>query len=353
MLSGNRGALGRTDRGRRRSSATWFALGLTSSAVACLVSACDTELIVGSWSRPPDTAGSAGFGGTETGGQGAGGIAGSSGMGGAGFGGSSAGVSGAGSGGDTAGDGAGGEAGNGAGGAAGGETGGAGGEGACGVTAPERPVTAPIAVPWQTSFENGICDYLEADGFCYMDGDASYSVVSSPAHSGNSAAAFTVNSSTASAHARCAREGTFPADAVYGAWFYVSALANEPALWNLFLFQGHNGVMLEPLWDVSIGTSDAGQSLFLFDHRAREVLSAPDAPGIPIGVWFHVEFRLRRAADQSGMVALYQDGVLVLQTMRSTDDTSWGQWYVGNLAEGRSPPDSTVYVDDVSIRAAP
>ena len=32
-----------------------------------------------------------------------------------------------------------------------------------------------------------------------------------------------------------------------------------------------------------------------------------------------------------------------------TDDTDWGQWYVGNLADALVPPASTVYVDDVTI----
>jgi hypothetical protein len=34
-----------------------------------------------------------------------------------------------------------------------------------------------------------------------------------------------------------------------------------------------------------------------------------------------------------------------------TDDSSVGQWYVGNLATGLTPPASTLYVDDVTIRA--
>jgi hypothetical protein len=46
--------------------------------------------------------------------------------------------------------------------------------------------------------------------------------------------------------------------------------------------------------------------------------------------------------------------VLIYETPPlATDATSWAQWYIGNLAEGRSPPDSTIYVDDISIRAAP
>ena len=135
---------------------------------------------------------------------------------------------------------------------------------------------------------------------------------------------------------------------------YYARLRNQARLWNLFLIQGDNGEEMERLWDVSLGNTDGGgQALFVFDHRGGEVLTGSEGIEIPIGAWFHVEFRLLRSGDASGLVALRQDGVLLLETRRPTDDTSWGQWYVGNLADGRSPPDSTVYVDDVSIRAAP
>ena len=32
-----------------------------------------------------------------------------------------------------------------------------------------------------------------------------------------------------------------------------------------------------------------------------------------------------------------------------TDDSAWGQWYVGNIANALSPSESTVYVDDITI----
>jgi hypothetical protein len=51
---------------------------------------------------------------------------------------------------------------------------------------------------------------------------------------------------------------------------------------------------------------------------------------------------------------LYQDGSLLLQRESlATDDTDFGQWYVGNLVDELTLPDSTVYVDDLTIRAAP
>src|SRR5690349_15323599 len=53
--------------------------------------------------------------------------------------------------------------------------------------------TDPISVPWSTSFEHRFCDYTQLAGFCYGDPHASYEIVGSPAHSGQHAAAFSVN----------------------------------------------------------------------------------------------------------------------------------------------------------------
>ena len=63
-------------------------------------------------------------------------------------------------------------------------------------------------------------------------------------------------------------------------------------------------------------------------------------------------FYLKRAKDKTGEVALYQEGSQVVDFANLiTDDTDWGQWLVGNYAGALAPPESTVYVDDVTIRA--
>ena len=82
--------------------------------------------------------------------------------------------------------------------------------------------------------------------------------------------------------------------------------------------------------------------------------SGGDGPPIPIARWFQLEFYLKRAKDKTGEVALYQDGSRVVDVANLiTDDTDWCQWYVGNLASALDPPQSTVYVDDLTIRATP
>jgi hypothetical protein len=220
------------------------------------------------------------------------------------------------------------------------------------------PVTDPIAVPWSTGFETGLCDWDRAQGFCYGDPGATFGVVSAPAHTGTKALSFTVTpSDTSGRQARCVREGTLPAEAIYGAWFYVPELATNTGNWNLMHFQGGEpGSSISGWWDVSLGNdADSGKLVTqVLDYVGQAPLRPQIYKGreIEVGQWVHLEFRWRRATDATGEVELRQDGQqVVLKENIATDDADWGQWYVGNLATALDQPDSTVYVDDVSIRA--
>src|ERR1039458_9041167 len=86
-----------------------------------------------------------------------------------------------------------------------------------------------ITLPWSSGFEDGFCGFRRVGGFCYQRGAASYTLVTSPVHSGTFAAAFTVSSDTSASgtQARCARQGTLPERAYYGAWYYVPPVRSE------------------------------------------------------------------------------------------------------------------------------
>ena len=223
--------------------------------------------------------------------------------------------------------------------------------------------TAPISVPWAAGFEDQFlsqgqfCEFLQVAGFCYSYPPASYRVVTSPVHSGQFAAEFTVLTGTdagAQPQARCVRQGVLPTAGYYGAWYYIPATATNTGLWNLFHIQGGNAdaTSIHGLWDVSLGNGPNGE---LRAHVYGFLDgSVGDGPPIPIARWFQLELYLKRAKDKTGEVALYQDGSQVVNIANLiTDDTDWAQWYVGNLASALDPPQSTVYVDDITIRATP
>jgi hypothetical protein len=219
------------------------------------------------------------------------------------------------------------------------------------------PVTEPIALPWTSGFEDAFCGYTEAKGFCYAHAGAAYSSVVSPVHSGKRAAAFSVHSEEVDGgmgtDTRCVREGTFPHDAYYGAWFYLPSLPQSTDNWNLVHFHGGNGNGWNNLWDVTlVKNSNGGFGLTVYSGRGLS-LGPNSPPDVPIATWFHVVLRIVRAADTTGEVALYQDEQLLLDVPGiATDPYQYDQWYVGNLAYSSTPPDLTLYVDDVSVSAS-
>lgn len=219
---------------------------------------------------------------------------------------------------------------------------------------PSQTTTEPIALPWSTGFESDFCDFEQAGGFCYAAPPAHYETVMSPVHSGRYAAAFRVRAGDDEGfQTRCVRQGVAPSAAYYGAWYFVPASASNSALWNLLHFRGGEPADQHGLWDVSLENRDADTlEIFVFDFLHGMVRRPTKPTPIPIGEWFHIELFLRRAADATGEVALYQDGEKLLEARDIvTDDTRQGQWYVGNLATGLAPADSILYVDDITIRS--
>jgi len=214
---------------------------------------------------------------------------------------------------------------------------------------------APVGVPWTTGFEEGFCEYAAPMGFCFATGGGSYTLVTSPVHSGQRAAAFSVQGTpdAGGSQARCVQQGVFPGAAYYGAWYYVPASARNSGVWNLFHYQGGVlGQTLHGVWDVSLVNLGDGGPLHVtfFDFLNGSVPDSSGAPPIPIGQWFHLEVYFKRAMDTTGELSMWQDGVLAVHlTGLATDNTDWGQWYVGNYATALAPPASTLYVDDVTI----
>jgi hypothetical protein len=217
----------------------------------------------------------------------------------------------------------------------------------------------PVPFPWSTGFENGYADYDAGQGYCYEKGGGAYAIVTppSPVHMGTHSIAFTVTTGggATESETRCVLQGVLPQTAYYGAWYYVPSAVINAGLWNLIHFQGASGPAEEAsghgLWDVSLVNDSTGAlHVSAYDFLHTETPDASGVPPIPIGAWFHLEVFLQRASDATGRFTLYQDDVVAFDLSGiETDDTPWGQFYVGNLATTLGPPQVTVYVDDISI----
>lgn len=192
----------------------------------------------------------------------------------------------------------------------------------------------PIAVPWQTGFENGFCDYRDGGGYCHVNTEAGHEIVESPVRSGRFAAAFSVtgNASRDALGARCVMQGALPESAYYGAWYYIPEYRENSQDWNLLHFEGWIGSTQRRLWDVSIESNDGELTLYLWDFIRSMRLPPTRRVSLPIGAWVHVEFFLRRSADADGEIALYQnDEVLFEDDGLVTDDTERVRRQLGDL----------------------
>ena len=147
-------------------------------------------------------------------------------------------------------------------------------------------------------------------------------------------------------------EAICPFDIDEGAYLIDDDLAE---VWNLIHFRGSGPGPQHGLWDVSLGKDAAGSyQVFVFDFLNAVTRMTTGVPAVPIGAWFQLEVYFKRAADASGAFAVYQDGQLALDlTDMVTDDSEYGQWFVGNSAFSLSPPEHTLYVDDLAVREAP
>lgn len=214
----------------------------------------------------------------------------------------------------------------------------------------------PLPAPWQTSFEDGFCGYKHQAGFCYTDAHSEYRLVTSPVHTGPFAAAFDFHPTDrpGERQARCVREGVLADEAYYGAWYFVPSSLSEARTWNLFHFQGGPpGELLHSLWDVSMDDSSGALAVFVLDSINGDRYEAMAPVPIPRNRWFRLEFYLKRSAEATGEIALFQDDTELLRRADLiTDDSPFGQWYVGNWTNSLTGANSTttVYVDDVTVR---
>lgn len=215
-----------------------------------------------------------------------------------------------------------------------------------------------LPIPWSTGFENGWCDFADGRGDFVESGSGEKALVTKPVHSGAFAASFSTTATGVGGQSRVIRAGLLPAEAYYGAWYYIPSVATNTGLWNLIHFQNDNPSGDVGLWDVSVVTTDDGNLRLevycpLLRAYPDKVPSQVNHPPVPIGSWFHIEIFWKRAMDDTGVVRVYQDGEAIFQLADVVSDTSVNniQWYVGNLADSLVPKESTVYVDDITIQA--
>lgn len=212
-----------------------------------------------------------------------------------------------------------------------------------------------LPAPWQTSFDDGFCDYQYLAGFCYSDSSSSYRLVSAPVHTGPFAAAFDLSPS---------KGRRTP-----GALRARGTAAQRSVLQRLVLRSERpfRRPRLEPIprprrtsprearWALGrvAGRREWRPERLCAEPSGRPPLPAHQPEANPPSSLVSARILPKERTDATGAVALHQDGEELLRVTNAvTNDTPFSQWYVGNFAGNIPPnsPTSTLYVDDVSVR---
>ena len=112
-----------------------------------------------------------------------------------------------------------------------------------------------------------------------------------------------------------------------------------------------NGDDLVPLWDVNVyprldGTLVAHLYNYTTVTNAEELFPVV----VPVDTWVQFEVLFRKGSDQTGRVAVWQDGVPVIDvTGVPTTVTDFIQWDAGGSSDDIVPASASIYIDDAAI----
>ena len=142
--------------------------------------------------------------------------------------------------------------------------------------------------------------------------------------------------------------------AYYSAWFYIASSFTVKSFLSLIHFNSSasgDGKNLSPTWDLNLyPRADGSLVAHLYDFVTQTNFEQAAPAPVPIATWVHFEVFLRKAADATGEVAAWQDGVSILDRRNvMTAATDWLQWDAGASSDDVTPPPAVVYVDDAAI----
>jgi hypothetical protein len=109
-----------------------------------------------------------------------------------------------------------------------------------------------------------------------------------------------------------------------------------------------------PLFDVNVYPGGDGRLfLHLFDPVTVSNTDQTNPVPVPVGEWVHFEIFLRKAADATGRITIWQNGAQILDVPNVlTAPTDWLQWDVGGGSNDVAPTPASVYFDDATISTA-
>jgi len=210
---------------------------------------------------------------------------------------------------------------------------------------------------WQATFETGdLSEWLsDGNGGIYMDNLAGAPAASQDqAHRGSYSGIATFAPMTITSFSYLFRDQPSPPEAYYGAWFFIPSSVQVGSWLSLHHFGYHrmaSAPETTPLWDFNVYPDTSGNLLaHLYDSTAVANTDQTNPIPVPVAKWVHFEIFYRKAADATGRITIWQDGVQILDHANVvTAPTDWVQWDVGGGSNDIAPSPATVYFDDATI----
>ncbi|HXU07071.1 MAG TPA: hypothetical protein VN903_39230 [Polyangia bacterium] len=210
---------------------------------------------------------------------------------------------------------------------------------------------------WQATFEPGdLSEWIgDGNGGIYMDARATAPAASADvSHRGrfSGVAGFAPMGLTSWSYLY--RDQPSPSDAYYGAWFYIPATVQIGSWLSLHHFgyrAAADAADTMPVWDFHVyPTADGSLAARLYESSTIKNFEQTAPVPVPLATWVHFEILYRKAADATGGITAWQDGVQILDLANAlTAPTEWVQWDAGGGSNDITPVPAFVYIDDATI----
>ena len=210
---------------------------------------------------------------------------------------------------------------------------------------------------WRATFEPGdLSEWInDGNGGVYMDARGTMPAASADvSHLGRHSGIATFAPMGLTSWSYLYREQPSPSEAYYGAWFFIPTTVQIGSWLSLHHFGHHpteGSADTMPVWDFHVYPTATGSlAARLYESSTiRNVEQASPVP-VPVGAWVHFEILYRKAADATGHITVWQDGVQILDLANAiTAPTDWLQWDAGGGSNDIAPSPATVYLDDATI----
>ena len=216
--------------------------------------------------------------------------------------------------------------------------------------------------------QEGQLSWDGGQGTPWNSGDASYSIVTTPVHSGTKALRSTIDTSRGESGVRWPQRGipgtpgTLPDQAYYSAWIYFPEVFDSEWYMLMQWKRESSTTWSDPVKSVNVDKVGDHLRLHLhdfvdaagnYDETGRPVAVSPI--DFPVGRWVHLEAFYDWATDPTGSVVVWQDGVEVLRQTNTITEYDYDccghphQWSVNAYGGKLNPNPHTMYLDDAAI----